>query len=186
MAVPLFCCVLVAGCTISKGGPIIFLKQPTGPERVVQGVVNGLWNCTATQNRARLDKYKKYLGTINPGTVEPQCQVRVGVQQLGRMWDSGPRPPKTWHPFIELVILPPDWRVELADIIDDGRTVNFGDIVEVSYQNFRVANPLIRIVRKCNAARDPSELPEWQIGCRKFDGFDAGGYAGDHYVWTVF
>ena len=81
--------------------------------------------------------------------------------------------------FVEVAPLPEGWTYSLDKVIDDGRTVNVGDIVDIRTIIGGHVVPVIEIVRKCDAAPAPGENRDWQIGCKSYSSFNAKGYAGE-------
>lgn len=195
----LFVASVCSGCsgnTIrSEAGPTFdYKKGPTGPDTPLVGMVNGLWRCEPAENEARLAKHPDLLGDIDPAKTRDQCQVRVGFKR-GYPYPI-PLPGPGSFPFVipmstkamisEYVLLPAGWKVSLTEIINDGSTVNVGDVVEVRLQKGRIGDWLVRTIRKCNDPPAKDEPHAWKLGCKRYNSFNEHGYAGEKYFWTVF
>jgi hypothetical protein len=179
----------------SEAGPTVnFKKGPEGAEDLRVGLVNGLWRHETAENEVRLSKHPDLLGDIDPVKSRDQCQVRVGFKR-GYTYPvpfPGPGPVPLLLPFSttgfasEYVLLPPGWKSSLKEVVNDGATINVGDIVEVRVQKGRIGDWLVRLIRKCNDAPAKGEPRAWKLGCRGYDAFDEHGYAGEKYYWTAF
>jgi hypothetical protein len=170
---------LVAGC--SPAGPL-GIHWPGPPAKSigesgvesVTGVVNGLWQCDTEQNSKRLaGMFVRATPTEIPSLAN-RCQVRVGIDKAV-VGESR-----------EIVVLPEAWRYSLDAVIDDGRTVNLGDVVVVTRHAESRLSSLDRIERKCSAPAAPTENKDWNIGCKSAERFDSRGYAGERYFWLGF
>ena len=85
--------------------------------------------------------------------------------------------------FLDVVALPEGWTYSLEKVVDDGHTINVGDVVDVRGHIGTNMESVISIVRKCNAIPVPGENKDWSIGCKRIEAFDASGYGGDkHYL----
>ena len=67
----------------------------------------------------------------------------------------------------EVVLLPDGWMYSLDAVIDDGRTVNIGDVVVATRSTDALLSRLNSIVRKCDAPALRNENRDWNIGCRR-------------------
>ena len=136
------------------------------------GVVNGLWQCTEEQNATRLASM--FFEAADISSLSGRCQVRVGIDKavVGRA--------------CEVVVLPGNWRISPDTVVDDGRTVNIGDVVVVKRAIDSRLSQLDQIVRKCGSPPMPTENKDWSIGCKAVTDFDANGYAGERYFWMGF
>lgn len=139
-------------------------------------MVNGLWRYDLAENKIRLQQDKRLLSEARIEELSTRYLVRVGMRRS----NLNPR-------IAEYVVLPEGWRFSPVDIVNDGRTVNVGDIVTLKVASPRMVDYLTGIERKCDSTPDASERPEWQIGCTAVTAFgDKSGYGGKHYYWTGF
>jgi hypothetical protein len=166
---------LLSACSV--GAPfVIATSDPVQTEeKVVRGVVNGLWRFDPSQNAHRLTKTAVGASQSEAAAFYDRYQVRVGI-------DRGHFIAK----FVEVVPLPVGWKYSLDKIIDDGRTVNVGDVVDIRTARGSRIIPLAQIVRKCDRDPLPNENPDWKIGCKAYKSFNSNGYAGEVYVMTGF
>jgi hypothetical protein len=88
--------------------------------------------------------------------------------------------------FAEVVVLPEGWSHNLYDVVDDGHTINIGDVVDAKSIVGTNINEVVSIVRKCDVPAVAGEKKEWSIGCKQFEGFDAKGYGGEKYYLCGF
>lgn len=167
--------VLLSGC--SAGAPLVIATPDPvqTEEKVILGVVNGLWRYEPGQNVDRLTKMAVGASEREAAEFSDRYQVRVGI-------DRGILVAK----FVEVVPLPDGWTHSLDSVIDDGQTVNVGDVVEIRTSIGSRIIPLVRIVRKCDEAPLPGENRDWRFGCKTYDSFRSNGYAGEVYVLTGF
>gem|GEM_PF-3364169 len=176
------CAGLVLGLTVlvgcSPAGPVVIpdlaAKSAENGVETVTGVVNGLWQCDDEQNARRLAGRFARVPVTDISALAHRCQVRVGIDK-GIVGDGR-----------EVVVLPDAWHYSLDAVIDDGRTINIGDVVIVARRNESRLSLLDRIEHKCNAPVAATENKDWNIGCRTADGFDSRGYAGERYYWLAF
>lgn len=167
--------ILLSACSV--GAPfVIATSDPVQTEeKVIRGVVNGLWRFDPSQNVHRLTKMEVGASQSEAAAFYDRYQVRVGI-------DRGYFIAK----FVEVVPLPVGWKYSLDKIIDDGRTVNVGDVVDIRIISGSRIIPLAQIVRKCDRAPLPDENPDWKIGCKIYESFKSNGYAGEVYIMTGF
>jgi hypothetical protein len=150
-------------------GAVVDDKDPVQrTEKEIRGVVRGLWSYSPAQNTDRLTRLSIGASEIEAAPYAERYQVRVGV------WYNA----FTYH-AIKVVPLPEGWTYSLGEVVNDGRTVNVGDIVDLRTVVGERIIPLVRIVRKCDQPPSPDESHDWQLGCKSYTGFDDKGYAGD-------
>ena len=164
------------GVACIAGAPTsIPIYLPLGPEHEVVGVVIGLWKLDTEKNRERLSR-ETSLTTTEVEEFADRAQVRVGIRRS-----------VVWGRLSEVVVLPEDWRYSTGTIVDDGVTINVGDIVTIRGARGHRVDFLESIVRKCNAPARPDEEWGFDLGCRNVDQFsERTGYGGESYVFTVF
>jgi hypothetical protein len=164
----------VVGCVAGAPTSIPFYGS-LGPEQELVGVVIGLWKLDTEKNRERLSR-ERSLTTAEVEGLADRAQVRVGLRRS-----------VIWGQFSEVVVLPENWRFSTAAIVDDGVTVNVGDVVMIRGAKGRRIDFLDSIVRKCNAPPLPNEKWGFDLGCRQVDKFsERTGYGGQNYIFTVF
>ena len=175
VSVVLVAAALSSAC--SAGAPLVFATSDPvqSEEKVIRGVVNGLWRYDSAQNADRLTKIAVGASESEAAEFSDRYQVRVGI-------DRGVLVAK----FVEVVPLPAGWTYSLDKVIDDGQTVNVGDVVEIRTIIGSRIIPLVQIVRKCDEAPMPGENRDWRLGCRSYESFQSNGYAGEVYVLTGF
>jgi hypothetical protein len=137
-------------------------------EKEIRGVVRGLWSYSPEQNIDRLTRLSIGASESEAAPFAERYQVRVGVWYNAFAYQA-----------IKVVPLPAGWTYSLDEIVNDGRTVNVGDIVDLRTIVGRRIIPLDRIVRKCDQPPTPDEREDWQLGCKSYDRFDDEGYAGE-------
>lgn len=168
----------LGGCTSAMPLGVVWSDLPAkaGEDGIesVTGVVNGLWQCDVEQNSRRLAGRFARVSAADIPALAARCQVRVGIDKA------------VVGEAREIVVLPDDWRHSFDAVIDDGRTINIGDVVVVTRQAESRLSLLDRIERKCSAPAAATENKDWNIGCKKADGFDSQGYAGERYYWLAF
>jgi hypothetical protein len=101
--------------------------------------------------------------------------VRVGINRsyfIGR--------------FLEFVALPEGWTYSTDEVVNDGHTINIGDVVDVRGHVGTNVESVIAIVRKCDAQPVPDENKDWNIGCGRIEAFDSAGFGGNKYYLSVF
>lgn len=158
---------IVSAC--SAAGPLVTTVPNREPEAAV-GVVNGVWRYDQNENAERMRKWHSRTDEGNIAELSQRYQVRVGIRRSGPFGD-----------YAEVAVLPAGWVFSQVDVIDDGKTVNVGDIVEIENKIGTNLEFLQRIVRKCNATPVTGERSEWKIGCKAIHTFDEQGYGGEHY-----
>lgn len=166
----------LAGCAASPAGPVYLIpRRLPGPEEELVGVVNGLWRYSLPENQERLRRDHLFERSEIQALAD-RHMVRVGISRgvlTGR--------------FAEYVLLPEGWRYSAIDVVDDGKTINVGDVVVLRAAKPRRTDYLIGIKRKCNAPPASGERPEWSIGCIPVTKFGKKtGYGGEQYVFSIF
>jgi hypothetical protein len=164
--------------TACSAGTPLTIALPSGvqkEEKVYRGVVNGLWRYDPKENTKRLTSSLGGASVADAQSLASRYQVRVGID---RSW--------WWGKFSEVVALPEGWTYSLQNVVNDSRTVNIGDIVDIRTEAGKGFETLIRIVRKCDEQPEPDENHDWNIGCKSVDAFGSNGYAGEVYYLTVF
>ena len=144
-------------------------------EETIRGVVNGVWQHDPGTNRARLQGMFISASDSEAGPLSESHQVRVGINSSCFVSSS-----------FEVVLLPEGWSYSLDEVVDDGRTINVGDVVDVRGRVGTKITTVSSIVRKCNAAPAPDENKDWSIGCKSVSEFDASGYGGEKYYLCGF
>lgn len=169
--------VAVAQSGCSAGAPLVIDHDEVATQvRSFRGVVNGLWRFDQDENAGRL--LKGYLPAESAAMMAPALaerhQVRVGIDRgvIGK--------------FSDVSVLPVGWTHSLDKVVDDGRTVNIGDVVDIQTVIGTKITTVVAIARKCDRAPLAGENPDWNIGCKLAYQFGANGYAGSKYYLTVF
>jgi hypothetical protein len=144
-------------------------------EELHRGVVNGLWRYDPLENVKRLTGHLSGASSDDAQRLANHYQVRVGID---RSW--------WWGTFSEVAVLPEGWTYSLDKVVDDGRTVNIGDVVEIRTDAGKTFETFVRIIRKCDQPPVSDENPDWSIGCKSVDAFRPDGYAGEVYYLTTF
>ena len=166
---------LAGGCSLSTTGVIYNSSEPVGEEYETIGVVNGLWQHDADQNRSRLEKLLPEGTSTDLDEESKLYQVRVGIRRS--MFNAL---------ATEVVILPEGWSYTTTSDVEGDNVINIGDVVSIRAQKNRLVDYFIEIVRKCNEPPKEDERPEWNIGCQSISGFDEDGYAGNKHYWVGF
>jgi len=141
----------------------------------MRGVVNGLWEFDVVRNEQRLKGTYAKASPSEARELATRYQVRVGIDRSIFVYKAA-----------EIVVLPEGWTHSPKSLVDDGRTINIGDVIEMRGRvgtNFEIVQV---IVRKCDEAPVPGENKDWNIGCRTIEAFDSRGYAGERYYLTGF
>jgi hypothetical protein len=154
--------------TLALGAAVDDKDPVQRKEREIRGVVRGLWSYSPEQNTHRLTRLSIGASESEAAPFAGRYQVRVGV------WNNA-----FAYYAIKVVPLPEGWTYSLGEVVNDGRTVNVGDVVDLRTIVGQRIIPLVRIVRKCDQAPSPDESEDWQLGCKSYDGFNDKGYAGD-------
>jgi hypothetical protein len=141
----------------------------------IRGVVNGVWQHDPDKNRARLQGMFIDAADSEANLLSQLHQVRVGINRSYFLGSA-----------FEVVLLPEGWSYSLAEIVDDGHTINVGDVVDVRGRIGTKITTVTSIVRKCNAEPLPDENKDWGIGCKSVSEFDASGYGGEKYCLSGF
>jgi hypothetical protein len=165
---------ILAGCTSANPLATSFPDAPYSEEKMLRGVVNGFWEFDPDRNMARLQSPFAKADKELAKELADRHLIRVGINRsiwIGRS--------------LEVVALPNGWTYSLVEPVDDGKTINIGDVVDVRGHVGTNVESVVSIVRKCNATPLPDENKNWSIGCKHVDSFDANGY-GEKYYWTAF
>ncbi len=152
----------------ARGG----LHSETGEFR---GVVNGLWRFDPNENRDRLEGYLTGASEDQVARLADRHQVRVGIDRSLFLGEAS-----------EVTILPEGWTYSMDRVVDNGRTINIGDVVQIRSEAGSSVEVLTGIVRKCDQPALPDENADWDIGCKFVDSFGRSGYAGETYFLTAF
>ena len=168
---------LLAACT-GPNALVLLFESPDAvqkEDKVIRGVVRGLWRYGPKENVDRFTRFSVGASSSEAAGFANRYQVRIGIDlnMFGYM-------------AVEVVPLPEGWTYSLDKVIDDGRTVNVGDIVDIRTTVGARIVPLVAIVRKCDAAPLPGENRDWPIGCKTYDSFRSNGYAGEVGALTGF
>ena len=137
-------------------------------ELVFRGVVRGLWRYGSEENVERLTRISVGASASEAASFANRYQVRVGIEVNAFMFKA-----------FKVVPLPEGWTYSLDKVIDDGRTVNVGDIVDIRSTIGSRIVPMVAIIRKCDDVPLPGENREWQLACKSYDSFGPHGYAGE-------
>lgn len=165
----------LVACTPATPLGITLAGPAKDTEETVRGVVNGYWQYDPQRNADRLRSTWGKADETQVAALANRYLVRMGIDRsymFGR--------------FAGLVVLPDGWTYSLTEVIDDGRTINIGDVVDTRTIVGTNLVEITAIVRKCNAAVTPGENKDWIIGCIEVDGFDSFGYAGKRYYLSIF
>jgi hypothetical protein len=171
----LFSTIVMTACTPANPLAITFPDPAYSEEKVIRGVVNGFWEYDPERNATRLEGAYSGAGDELVKDFAGRYLVRVGIDRSYLVGRS-----------LEVVVLPTGWTYSLDRIVDDGRTINLGDVVDVRGHLGTNLESVVAIVRKCNAAPVPGENKDWSIGCKRVETFDANGYGGDKRYLTGF
>jgi hypothetical protein len=174
----------LAGCTVSPGMPEVitigmYREDPRAEEKVVRGVVNGLYEYDPTRMSAALEKQHPSLPANVRADLSARYVVRVGINR-------GYTPIVNMGRSADYVFLPLGWKSDRSEVSADPTIVNVGDVVEIRFQAHRYYNFLEAVVRKCDSAPTPDEKHEWSIGCKTYPAWGKNGYAGETYSFTTF
>lgn len=161
----------------SAGAPLVLVTPDPvqSEEKVIRGVVNGIWQFDPKQNADRLASYSIGASEAEAAPFSERYQVRVGISRSMLVTR-----------FVEVVPLPEGWTHSMDKIVNNARTINVGDVVDIQTVVGSRIIPLIRIVRKCDEPPLADEDADWNIGCKSYDSFRSNGYAGEVYVLTGF
>ncbi len=149
------------GCIITQDGTSLGWTKRAEQTEMHTGVVIGVYRLTEKDNTRRL------LG--QHGKIQREMLDVWKKRQLVRVLLD-----EHWHiPLVassadhaELVALPSDWRVMSNELVNDGKTINIGDIVRTETVIGATLEQVTAIVRKCNASPAVDENVDWQIGCK--------------------
>jgi hypothetical protein len=167
--------VLLNACTPANPLSTTWSGETYKEETVTRGVVNGLWQHDYSQNLQRLQGAFARTSSGRASDLGMRYQVRVGINRSVFIAEVS-----------EVAVLPDGWTYSLDTIIDDGRTINVGDVVDLRGELGTNLNHVVVLVRKCNTPPLPGERKDWDIGCKTVKGFDARGYGGEKYFVTAF
>ncbi len=165
----------ICACTPATPLGIALPGSVNKTERDLRGVVNGFWQYDATRNKARLTGSWGKADEATASALASRYLVRMGIDRS-----------YVWGTFAGLVVLPEGWTYSLTDVVDDGRTINIGDVVDTRTIVGTNLVEVVAIVRKCNATAVADENKDWSIGCTQVEGFDSFGYAGKKYYLSIF
>lgn len=167
--------VLLNACTAANPLSITWAGETYKEEKITRGVVNGLWQHDYFQNLQRLQGAFAATNSERASGLGMRYQVRVGINRSVFIAEAS-----------EIAVLPEGWTYSLDTIIDDGRTINVGDVVELRGELGTKLDHVVVLVRKCNTPPLPGERKDWDIGCKTVKGFDNRGYGGEKYFVTGF
>ncbi|MFO1394208.1 MAG: hypothetical protein U1F09_10655 [Steroidobacteraceae bacterium] len=167
----------LGGCSSAVPFGVAFEKHApkSAPDKSYRGVVNGVWKYDTTANEKRLTGPYCEASAEDAAQLADRYQVRVGIDRGMFIGE-----------FSEVVLLPPGWSYSLDAVVNDGRTINVGDVVEVRLEPARGLRTVTGLVRKCDQAPLPDENPDWNIGCKRVEAFHKDGYGGETYYLTGF
>ena len=167
----------LAGCStaVPLGIPLPEGSPESAPGQTYRGVVNGVWKYDPAANRKRLQGPHVEASPEDAARLADRHQVRVGIDRSLIIGE-----------YSEVVLLPDGWSYSLDALVDDGRTVNVGDVVEVRQVPASGLQTVTTIVRKCSEPPLPEENPDWDIGCKRIESFHRDGYGGETYYLTAF
>lgn len=184
--------IALCGCTVDPANPGFLAlntetkRPPTKPERIVEGVVNGLWEYKPDWTRAQLQRHMPYLSAEEVAEYSQRYVVRVGIDRAVVI----PLPITVLQSEASTyVLLPAGWSHSLTSKSTDPKVINVGDVVRVRIQPGRWVDFVEDRVRKCDAPVAPSENHDWNIGCKtykKYAKWGHTGYAGVRYFLTSF
>lgn len=162
--------ILLAGCSPMNGLDVVTQRHApkTDPSKMYRGVVFGLWDYDSKANEARLTGPYCEASTVEATRLSDRYQVRV-IADRGFFENEGS--------FV--VLLPEGWTYSANAVVDNGHTVNVGDIVNVLVEPARGIRSVVDLVRKCDAPAQPADKRAWTIGCRKVETFNKNGYGGE-------
>jgi hypothetical protein len=154
-----------------------------GDERILTGVVNGIFEYKPDVTRQRLSKWDDTLTDSDLESLSKRYVVRVGYRRISRGALLIPfYTPKNLRSLAtEYVLLPEGWLANAFEVSADEKVINVGDVVTVRTVMGRYYDFLDTVVRKCNAAATLGENRDWQLGCKTYQQFDEHGYAGEKY-----
>ena len=168
--------VVLAACASSVAGPTISMRGTPGPEEEFIGVVNGLWRYDRDENRTRLERDRERFDEAQIEELSGRYLVRVGIER-GVFRGL----------FSEYAVLPEGWTYSQAEVVNDGRTVNVGDVVTLRGTRQSLVDQVVAIRRKCDMPPVSGERREWNIGCVAINVFEEPwGYGGKYYPLAVF
>lgn len=185
----LLMCLATSGCITSPGNTSVLIGvgdayKPSGEEEVVRGVVNGLYEFDPEKTLAALKKYDEHLSPEEMAEISQMYIVRVGLDRVSALYAISPI--KIGAKWIDYVVLPRGWTHSPGEISDEPRVINVGDIIDVVVEKGRRYDFALDLVRKCTEPPAEDENPDWDIGCKTYDGYNDWGYAGEQYVFRAF
>jgi hypothetical protein len=167
--------VLLNACSAANPFAITLAGETYKEEKLTRGVINGLWLYDYSQNVRRLQGMFAGTDSTRASALGTRYQVRVGINRSVFIAESS-----------EIAVLPEGWAYSLDAVIDDGRTINVGDVVELRGEIGTNLDHVVAVIRKCNAPPVSGERKDWDIGCKTVKGFDTRGYGGERYFLTGF
>lgn len=147
----------------------------SGASSEYRGVVNGLWRFDPDENVDRLEGHLTRASADQAAGLADRHQVRVGIDRSLFLGKAS-----------EVTVLPEGWTYSMDRVVNDGRTINIGDVVQIRADAGSSIEVLTDIVRKCDQPALPDENPDWDIGCKFVESFGRSGYAGETYFLTAF
>jgi hypothetical protein len=185
------CILMCAGCATNPANPTTLIARPnlapSGPEKVVRGVVNGVWRYDPASFRNLMAKYTKQLTPEQIDEYSGRYLARVGISResaavaLFLSFGVG------GCNVVDYVVLPAGWTHDIHSVSDDPHVVNVGDVVDVKVRRNMYFGLLEGIARKCNAEPNSGEDKAWNIGCKTFTDYEQKtGFAGDHHYLRCF
>ena len=179
----------ICGCATSPGNASLALVvgdryEPKGEEETVRGVVNGLYKLDSDQTLADLQEYDEHLSAEVMTEYANRYAVRVGVNWAPAL--SVISPIVIGARWLDYVLLPADWKHSPTEFSNEPQVINVGDIVDVKVRRGRRYDFFVALVRKCDEDPAEDENPDWDIGCKTYEGFNDKGYAGEYYNFRMF
>lgn len=182
--------VLASGCVTSpanQGWLYRYDKHPTGDERILEGVVNGVYKLDPRRTRKLLDKYASDLPDAEREDLSTRYVIRVGYKRMAAGTAILPYIPGALrNEASDYVLLPQGWVADPFTISGDSRVINVGDLVRVRVQTRRLIDYFDGFVRKCSDKPASGENKDWNLGCRTYRRYDSSGYAGEKYFLRPF
>jgi hypothetical protein len=177
----------LCSCAVSPANPLVdgfaINPDPKGEERILRGVVNGLWKYDPETIGQKMAKYDEHLTPEEISEYSTRYIVRVGVNRAPPVEFISPVVLGKW---VEFVVLPAGWTHDLHTISSDPTVVNVGDVVDVRAQKGRYFDFLDTIVRQCGDTATAGENKDWDIGCKTYKDFDNRDFAGDYHFLRSF
>jgi hypothetical protein len=180
----------LAACATSPGNPgllVRYAKQPTGDERVIRGVVNGIYKYDSDATLRLLSKFSPSMAEAERIELSKRYIGRVGYKKMPRSAFLLPITPRSMRSlFTDYVVLPKGWVGDPFSISAVQTIINVGDIIDVRVVTGRAVDYAEKLVRQCFENVAPNEKAEWALGCRTYEKFDGNGLAGEKYYVRPF